>query len=46
MSLAWLAGKGCGLALVGDRTEFKSRKGSNGVTSRGDNNAAARTREG
>jgi hypothetical protein len=33
MSLAWLAGGGCGLALVGDRTELKSRKGSNGVTS-------------
>ena len=46
MSLAWLAGGGCGLAPVGDRTELKSRKGSNGVTSRGDNNAAARTREG
>jgi hypothetical protein len=46
MSLAWLAGGGCGLAPVGDRTELKSRKGFNGVTSGGDNNAAARTREG
>src|SRR4051794_32330076 len=36
MSLAWLAGGGCRLAPVGDRTELKSRKGSNGVTSRGD----------